>query len=283
MMCAWQAFLDLLPVWMRQQVDAMGKEDLQELRLRQGMYPALIRSGGAIELYREVSAEDLRFIVNMASRYSPWAATTMEQGYITAPGGHRIGLCGQATSAAGVMTGIRAVTSLCIRIARDFPGIAKGADFPGSMLIIGKPGSGKTTLLRDLVRARSDRCTGAVVVVDEREEIFPYWNDKSCFPPGRSTDVLRGCGKTQGITSVLRSMCPETIAMDEITAAGDCDALLHAGWCGVQLLATAHAGSIADLLSRPVYRPLVEAKLFDKVIVLQKDKTWTVERICHGT
>lgn len=283
MMCAWQAFINLLPMWMRQQVDSMGKDGLQELRLRQGMNPEMIRTEGNLTLYREVSEDDLKFVVNTASRYSPWAAATIGKGYISAPGGHRIGLCGQAVSSMGVMTGMRDVNSLCIRIARDFPGIAGTANLSGSVLIIGKPGSGKTTMLRDLIRCRSDRGNGSVAVVDEREEIFPYWNDRVCFPPGRRTDVLRGCGKAQGVNSVLRCMGPETIAMDEITAAEDCEALLHAGWCGVQLLATAHAGSIADLLNRPIYRPIVEAKIFEKVIVMGQDKSWHIERIGHGT
>jgi stage III sporulation protein SpoIIIAA len=51
------------------------------------------------------------------------------------------------------MTGIREVTGLCIRVARDFPGIAAGVKaLKGSVLILGPPGSGKTTLLRDLIR-----------------------------------------------------------------------------------------------------------------------------------
>ena len=74
-------------------------------------------------------------------------------------------------------------------------------------------------------------------------------------------------------------MSPDTIAMDEITAKEECDALLHAGWCGVHLLATAHAGSKIDLFSRPVYRPIIESKLFETLIILQPDKSWHIERM----
>ena len=59
----------------------------------------------------------------------------------------------------------------------------------------------------------------------------------------------------------------------------DCDALLHAGWCGVELLATAHAGSISDLKNRLIYRPLIDKRLFTTVIILHRDKSWAVERI----
>ena len=74
-------------------------------------------------------------------------------------------------------------------------------------------------------------------------------------------------------------MGPDTIAIDEITAYEDCQALLQAGWCGVSLLATAHAGSREDLLRRPVYRPIIESGLFDTLLVLSGDKTWHAERL----
>ena len=178
------------------------------------------------------------------------------------------------------MTGIREATSLCLRVSRDFPGISKGAEaVAGSVLIIGSPGSGKTTLLRDLIRQRSDTGSGSVAVVDEREEIFPMWHNQPCFPVGRHTDVLCGCSKASGVEAVLRCMGPETIAVDEITALEDCEALLHAGWCGVNILATAHAGSMEDLLNRSVYKPIINSRLFDAVIVLQRDKSWKLERM----
>ena len=224
-------------------------------------------------LRRDVREEDLNYIVNVASRYSPWAAATSAQGYLTAPGGHRIGLCGEAVIQRCAMTGLRQVRSLCIRVARDLPGIAHALDhLDGSILIIGRPGSGKTTLLRDLIRYRSLK--GSVAVVDERGEIFPKG-----FDIGNRTDILTGCPKSYGIDILLRTMGPTTIAVDEITAETDCEAMIKAGWCGVGLLATAHAASREDLASRPVYRPLVESRLFDSIVILRPDKSWKLERM----
>ena len=176
------------------------------------------------------------------------------------------------------MTGIRDVTSLCIRVARDFHGISRGADPLGSVLIIGSPGSGKTTFLRDMIRARSDLGRGSVAVVDEREEIFPYWNGEPCFPAGKGTDVLRGCGKEQGVECVLRTMGPAAIAVDEITARADCRGLLQAGWCGVRLLATVHGADRRDLTRRRVYRPILDCGLFDTLVILGQDKSFRTER-----
>lgn len=278
MRCAWDAYIRLLPPRLRDQVDKMGRRDLQELRLRIGLPPELVTARGSLWLSGEVQQTDISFIINTASRYSPWATDTAAKGYVTAPGGHRIGICGDAIINNGVVTGIRTVTSLCIRVARDIPGIAQGIPIHGSILIIGRPGSGKTTLLRDLIRHCSDTIH-SVSVVDERGELFPVVNGTFVYPRGRRTDVITGCTKRQGIESVLRCMSPGVIAVDEITADEDCSAMVRAGKCGVYLYATAHASSAEELYARPIYRSIVKQNLFDTLIILQQDKSWKMERI----
>lgn len=174
------------------------------------------------------------------------------------------------------MDGYSRVTSLNIRIARDFTGISSNLWLrKEGILILGPPGSGKTTLLRDLIRQRSQREN--ISVVDERGEIFPMSAD---FETGINTDVLSGCSKPEGVTMVLRAMNPACIAVDEITAEADCEALVKAGRCGVTLLATAHASNLEDLCRRPVYKPLANSGLFETAVILRKDKTWYTERIC---
>ena len=280
MKCAWQEFISLLPVWMRRDVNLYGSETLQELRLRLQYKPELIRSNGSIYLERVVTSDDILFCLNTTSKYSPWTSTTISNGYITAYGGHRIGICGQASVEDGKMIGISAPSSICMRVARDFDGISRKLEYnTGSLLILGKPGSGKTTLLRDIIRRRSEQQKGCIGVVDEKSELFPHVRGVSCFPIGRNTDVLYNCSKPHGIEAILRNMGPTTIAVDEITAEEDCKALLHAGWCGVDILATAHAGSVADLYARPVYKSIVDSKLFQRVVVMRPDKTWYTERI----
>ncbi len=279
MRCQWQAFLELLPMWMRKETERLGKEDLQELRLRIHSQPELVTARGSAYLSENVRKEDIDHCINMASKYSPWAAESIGKGYITAPGGHRIGLCGSAVIAQGQLKGLRSITSLCMRIARDFPGIAQHIPLSGSVLIIGKPGSGKTTLLRDLIRRISDSGRGSVAVMDEREEIFPFSHQTPCFSIGKRTDVMTGCSKAQGIDMLLRTMGPESIALDEITAEEDCQALMQAGWCGVRLIATAHAGSMEELCSRKIYQPLVKSRLFDTFVVMHADKSYHWERM----
>lgn len=275
MTCAWKELLAVLPMWMRKEVDAQGAALLQELRLRINSPPELVFAVGSRWLDRRITDEDLRYTVNAAAQYSPWTAASAAQGYITVSGGHRIGLCGETIMQQGVITGIRKISSLCIRVARDFPGIAAGIKtIPGSVLILGPPGSGKTTLLRDLIRQREN--TEKICVVDERKELFPVG-----LPMGNRVDILFGCCKKDGIQMLLRTMGPTCIAMDEITDPEDTQALLQAANCGVHLLATAHAASIADFQERSIYRPLLESQIFSVFVVLRKDKTYTVERMAQ--
>lgn len=275
MNCAWKELLAVLPPWLQREVDRQGRDTLQEIRLRKGQPAVLIKKEGRTVLVQEVREEDLRYVVNMACRYSPWTIQTTSQGYITISGGHRIGMCGEALHRNGRMSGIGTLTSLNIRICRDFPGISRNLWLhQESILLIGPPGSGKTTLLRDLIRQRSRREN--IAVVDERGEIFPTAAD---FLKGENTDVISGCGKAQGVEMVLRVMSPQCIAVDEITAAEDCDALIQAGKCGVTMLATIHASSASDLRSRPIYSKLLSSGLFERMVILQMDKSWRTERM----
>jgi len=272
MMCNWDALLEILPPRIRRDVDALGRYTLQELRLRMGAQPELVLKGKSRWLEIRCSKEDIAFCIQSASRYSPWTAASIKKGYLTAPGGHRIGLCGLALYQNGAMTGLREITSICIRVARDFPGIARAAPANGSVLILGAPGWGKTTLLRDLIRERArDKTVG---VVDERGELFPEG-----FDSGKKTDILRGCRKPEGLELMLRTMSPACIAVDEITAVEDCNGLIRAAGCGVSLLATAHAASLEEFYSRNIYRPLAEKGIFQWILLMHPDKHFTTERM----
>ncbi len=295
--------------------------DLTEIRMRIGRPMQLTYLRRQSSVGEPITTEDLSFVVNTACRYSPWNARSIHQGYLTAPGGHRIGLCGE-TAGDGMRTvtslcirvakdlhgisgripvqdsililgapgsgkttllpagdGMRTVTSLCIRVAKDLHGISGRIPVQDSILILGAPGSGKTTLLRDYIRRISGSPMGSVCVVDERGEIFPFSGGKMCFDPGNGTDVMTGRSKAEGIDCVIRAMGPKWIAVDEITRPADCDALVQALWCGVKVVATAHAASVRDLFSRPVYRPIVDSGVFSTAVVLHTDKSYHLERI----
>ena len=273
MISGWKELLKILPKQIGAEVDLYRSAGPQELRLRLSRPPILIRAAGEQILQGRVTADDLNYCINAATKYSPWAAATIAEGFVTAPGGHRIGICGEAVGQGVSFKGLRDYQSLCIRIAADHKGIANNLpSLIGNILIIGPPGSGKTTLLRDLIRELANKEN--VAVIDQRWEIFP-----ACFDPGLRTDILSGCEKERAVDMLLRTMSPDTIAMDEITKSSDCDALKKAAWCGVRLIATAHAANTAELRRRNVYAPLLQSGIFTHLVVLQKDKSFRTERL----
>ena len=281
MACNWQAFLNLVPPRLRGEVDKLGKEQLQELRLRLQGEPELVLSRQSKWLPGPVTMDDLSYCINAATKYSPWAAASAAKGYVTAPGGHRLGLCGQTAVVDGQVRSIQPVTSINLRVCREISGIANAmASLRGSVLIIGSPGTGKTTLLRDYIRVLSDVCQERVAVVDERQEIFPQQGLSWGFHPGNRTDILSGCPKVAGIEAVLRNMNPDIIAVDEIGTVEDIHAVEYAMRCGCKILATIHAETLEELRRKPLLNELIMQDGFQRYILLgNRKRTGQIEGI----
>ena len=94
MICSWKALLQILPPKIKADADTLGKNDLNELRLRLDAPVEMVLGTASHYTEYSVTQEDIDYIVNCASRYSPWAAASIAKGYLTAMGGHRIGVCG---------------------------------------------------------------------------------------------------------------------------------------------------------------------------------------------
>ena len=276
MICAWQELLDVLPSWIRSELKQINYKSITDIRLFLGQYPAIHGGKSVLFLSKRICEDDLKFCINTASAYSPWAASTIREGYLTAPGGHRMGICGTGVLKEREITGIREPTSICIRVAKDYPGIADQIpEFSGSILILGPPGSGKTTLLRDLIRHLKE----PICVVDEKGELFPRNSSGFIFDSGIYTHILTAIPKEQGIWLSLRNLGPKRIALDEITAPDDCVAFQRCLWSGVQFITTIHASGIKELYARPDMKSLLEQGVFEQIIVMRQDRSWYMERI----
>ena len=272
---------EVLPFALRQALDRLdGKWEPQteELRLRVG-YPMTVNLGNreAETDGPAVTEAHLYTVLENASQAS--AHTVLDQvrhGFVTLKGGHRIGLCGTVVTEDGRIRNLRNLSSLSVRVAKPVCGPAKeilpklmqGGALCGT-LILAPPGVGKTTLLRDLIRTLSDGGL-RIAVADERSEIAALWNGVPQMDVGRHTDVLEGCPKGAGMLLLLRGMNPQVIAVDEITEPADVQAVGEVCGCGVSVLATAHGGSREDLIRRPVYRELLNMRVFERVVILER-------------
>jgi len=261
-------WLQLLPPELQPAAARLDASRLEELRLRAGRRPCAVIANREELLQAPVTTQaQLERIVGAASGHSSYAA--MSDGFLTLPGGHRMGFCGEAVVKEGRMTSFRSLSSINLRLAREVIGAAEPVLMAlhgraENVLFIGPPGCGKTTMLRDTIRLYSDRLLQRVGVADERDELAAVRDGVPGFDVGQHTDVLSGGPRSQALEQLLRVMNPTVLAMDEIVTDAEVTALLHAGRCGVRLLATAYAADCGELRQRRQMDCLRE--LFPRVI-----------------
>lgn len=241
-----------------------------------------------------VSRDEVERVLQALSGSSLYAVEhELRSGYLSVPGGHRVGVCGSAVVDGDGIRTLRCISSLNFRIARQVRGAAdpiiphitrKGRLM--DTLIISPPQAGKTTALRDLIRQASSGNpslglhTHQVGVVDERGELAACFEGVPQNDVGPRTDVLDGCPKHIGLQMLVRCMSPLVVATDEIGTEGDMAAIAEAQKAGVVVLTTAHASGLEELLHRRVMRVALEDGVFSRYVVLSRRRgPGTVEAV----
>jgi stage III sporulation protein AA len=248
-----------------------------------------------------VSGKDVKETLEQAADYSLYAyEEELRQGYLTIPGGHRVGMAGRAVYEDGGIRTLKYISFLNIRFAHPICGCAakvlpylveqenqklseNGAS--GEIchtLIFSPPGCGKTTLLRDLIREVSDgdlasgRMGKTVGVVDERSELAACYQGVPQNHLGIRTDVLDACPKAQGMMLLIRTMTPQVVAVDEIGSAQEVESMAYAMNCGCRILATVHGASLDEIARKPVLKTMMQEAWFERYIRLEPDHRMTV-------
>ncbi len=256
--------------------DAVRKnaDRVVELRLRSGK-PARLKLMDGSELSLDpIDATFMKRMLNRLMENSLYAwEEELRQGYFTARGGFRVGVCGHFNASKSGIEHLSSISSACIRIPREILGSGEKlaqkifCRGPASALIISPPGLGKTTLLRDLARIAAESGYN-VAIADERREIAASIEGVPQLNVGSRTDVMDGCPKALSIPLLVRACAPDLIIADEIGCLEDMEAIRDAARSGIKTIATAHGRDQWDVLNRKNIGPLIQEKIFEWCITL---------------
>ncbi len=240
--------------------------DINEIRIRTGR-PVILKLGGEevfvdengrpsenIELAVKAEDADIAEMLNMLSDYSLYAVQEqLKFGFITVPGGHRAALAGTAVTGNGMITTLKNISSVSLRIAGEKIGCASEAVKytygSKNVLIVSPVCGGKTTMLRDMLRILSND-GHTVGISDERGEIAACYMGVPQLDVGVRTDVLDCCPKALGLSMLVRTMSPDIVAADEIGTDEDIRAIREAALSGVSVICTAHGTDLNDIKGR---------------------------------
>lgn len=294
-MTVWKRLTAYLPPEWTAALAALSPEqqrDVQELRLRGGEPLTLSTAAGVRYLCPQgltalrqpgvlvcTPAQLARCVALLCDESVYAHQEELRQGYLSLPGGIRVGVAGRAVAQGGHIRSVQDITALCIRLPRRHRGCAAGLlpwlEQEGRLysgVLVGEPASGKTTLLRDVAAGLAARHY-RVAVVDERGELAGVDGLPGC-------EVLQGYPKAAGIRQAVRCLAPQAVVFDELGEEDEVAAVAACGHAGVAVLTSLHGDSMARLAYRPSARLLMGRQLFDRWLFLAGRETPGVVRHC---
>jgi stage III sporulation protein SpoIIIAA len=236
----------ILPVWIQEA--ALGVTGLEEIALDVGRELVLKYDGGYDVLEREVTKDDLHYVVHRIHGFREDNRTGIDKTF------HRIAairdrygeIVGMTIRFGRFIAGAAEVLSEMLRTTRD------------SLMLIGRPGVGKTTILRDVARILAEELGPKVVIVDSSNEIggdgkTPHLG----IGHARRLQVPEPSVQARIMMQAIANHGPEVVIADEIGYHSDVDVVVTMARRGVRFVATAHGDSLQDIVDNPDLRPLL--------------------------
>ena len=225
-----------------------NQEDLIEVVLDLGRLPEARYPNGAITLgTKYLTIHDLQNTIKKLGKFGLDNRAGIERTL------HRISaIRNRQQNVIGLTCRVGRAVFGTVAIVRDL--IESGQ----SLLLMGRPGVGKTTVLREIARIMADELQLRVVIIDTSNEIagdgdIPH----PAIGRARRMQVTRPENQHQVMIEAVENHMPEVIVIDEIGTELETHAARTIAERGVQLIATAHGNSLANLIKNPTLCDLV--------------------------
>ena len=289
--------LKCLPTQLAKLILEHNIQKLEEIRIRVNK-PVILKLG-QVEIvlnYTITTNEIIGILQNICNNSIYTYQNQICNGFITLPGGNRVGIAGNVVIKDGQVSNISYIYSLNFRISHQINGASDNIlkyvldtenNTIFNTLIVSPPGAGKTTMIRDLAKRISNGINEInfrgldVSIIDERGEIAAMTKGITFYDVGIRTDVLDNVPKSIGIRMAVRSMAPKVIIADEIGNKDDVNIINYAICSGVKCIFTAHGSNMEDLLKNNEINKIINLQLFSKIIFLDEKQKGKIKNVVN--